>query len=185
MINDRNVRPFFLHRFLNNSLRIVLETCVYRSSATSIFPLSQFDDLQARALTMKRSRQVPPSFLFSLICVEIVISSCTVCSVFFTLWLTIRRTLPSAVAEYATFRDLLSRKKKKEPVLCEKSCDGGPLVVAQRKIFSPFKPPSTIATVNIRKHPVSMYGAELFYPDDYNALLFYSTPEMNCARCTQ
>lgn len=66
MINDRNVRPFFLHRFLNNSLRIVLETCVYRSSATSIFPLSQFDDLQARALTMKRSRQVPPSFLFSL-----------------------------------------------------------------------------------------------------------------------
>lgn len=109
--------------------------------------------------------------------------------IFFTLWLTIRRTLPSAVAEYATFRDLPSRKKrkkkKKEPVLCEKSCDGGPLVVAQRKIFSPFKPPSTIATVNIRKHPVSMYGAELFYPDDYNALLFYSTPEMNCARCTQ
>lgn len=112
VINDRNVRLFFFHRFLNNSLRIVLETCVYRSSATSIFPLLQFDDLQARALTMKRSRQVPPSFLFSLICVEIVISSCTVCSVFFTLWLTIRRTLPSAVVEYATFRDLLSRKKK-------------------------------------------------------------------------
>lgn len=127
MINDRNVRPFFLHRFLNNSLRIVLETCVYRSSATSIFPLSQFDDLQARALTMKRSRQVPPSFLFSLICVEIVISSCTVCSVFFTLWLTIRRTLPSAVAEYARFRDLLSRKKKrnlffvKNPVMVDPS----------------------------------------------------------------
>lgn len=127
MINDRNVRPFFLHRFLNNSLQIVLETCVYRSSATSIFPLSQFDDLQARALTMKRSRQVPPSFLFSLICVEIVISSCTVCSVFFTLWLTIRRTLPSAVAEYATFRDLLSRKKKrnlffvKNPVMVDPS----------------------------------------------------------------
>lgn len=127
MINDRNVRPFFLHRFLNNSLRIVLETCVYRSSATSIFPLLQFDDLQARALTMKRSRQVPPSFLFSLICVEIVISSCTVCSVFFTLWLTIRRTLPSAVAEYATFRDLLSRKKKrnlffvKNPVMVDPS----------------------------------------------------------------
>lgn len=111
--------------------------------------------------------------------VEIVISSCTVCSLFFTLWLTIRRTLPSAVAEYAI------AKKKKEPVLCEKSCDGGLLVVAQRKIFSPFKPPSTIATVNIRKHPVSMYGAQLFYPDDYNALLFYSTPEMNCARCAQ
>lgn len=127
VINDRNVRPFFLHRFLNNSLRIVLETCVYRSSATSIFPLLQFDDLQARALTMKRSRQVPPSFLFSLICVEIVISSCTVCSVFFTLWLTIRRTLPSAVAEYATFRDLLSRKKKrnlffvKNPVMVDPS----------------------------------------------------------------
>lgn len=127
MINDRDVRPFFLHRFLNNSLQIVLETCVYRSSATSIFPLSQFDDLQARALTMKRSRQVPPSFLFSLICVEIVISSCTVCSVFFTLWLTIRRTLPSAVAEYATFRDLLSRKKKrnlffvKNPVMVDPS----------------------------------------------------------------
>lgn len=127
VINDRNVRLFFLHRFLNNSLRIVLETCVYRSSATSIFPLSQFDDLQARALTMKRSRQVPPSFLFSLICVEIVISSCTVCSVFFTLWLTIRRTLPSAVAEYATFRDLLSRKKKrnlffvKNPVMVDPS----------------------------------------------------------------
>lgn len=127
VINDRNVRLFFFHRFLNNSLRIVLETCVYRSSATSIFPLSQFDDLQARALTMKRSRQVPPSFLFSLICVEIVISSCTVCSVFFTLWLTIRRTLPSAVAEYATFRDLLSRKKKrnlffvKNPVMVDPS----------------------------------------------------------------
>lgn len=127
VINDRDVRPFFLHRVLNNSLRIVLETCVYRSSATSIFPLSQFDDLQARALTMKRSRQVPPSFLFSLICVEIVISSCTVCSVFFTLWLTIRRTLPSAVAEYARFRDLLSRKKKrnlffvKNPVMVDPS----------------------------------------------------------------
>lgn len=104
---------------------------------------------------------------------------------FFTLWLTIRRTLPSAVAEYAAFVICHHEKKKKKPVLCEKSCDGGPLVVAQRKIFSPFKPPSTIATVNIRKHPVSMHGAELFYPDDYNALLFYSTPEMNCARCTQ
>lgn len=91
--------------------------------------------------------------------VEIVISSCTVCSLFFTLWLTIRRTLPSAVAEYATFVICHREKKKEEPVLCEKSCDGGPLVVAQRKIFSPFKPPSTIATVNIRKHPVSMYGS--------------------------
>lgn len=98
-----------------------------RVSFLSNVHFSRFDDLQARALTMKRSRQVPPSFLFSLICVEIVISSCTVCSVFFTLWLTIRRTLPSAVAEYATFRDLLSRKKKrnlffvKNPVMVDPS----------------------------------------------------------------
>lgn len=184
MINDRNIRPFFLHRFLNNSLRIVLETCVYRSSATSIFPLLQFDDLQARALTMKRSRQVPPSFLFSLMRRNRHFVLHRLLGIFYSLadhstnvafrrgW--IRHVSWSAIT-----------KKKKEPVLCEKSCDGGPLVVAQRKIFSPFKPPSTIATVNIRKHPVSMYGAELFYPDDYNALLFYSTPEMNCARCTQ
>lgn len=40
------------HRFLNNSLRIVLETCLFLS-ATFIFPLSRFDDLQAKALTMK------------------------------------------------------------------------------------------------------------------------------------
>lgn len=180
------------HRFLNNSLRIVLETCLFLS-ATFIFPLSRFDDLQAKALTMKPCN-VQDRFP-SLSC---------------SLWCTSKssfRPAPSAryffysLADHSTnvaFRrgwirhvswsaitKKKKKKKKKEPVLCEKSCDGGPLVVAQRKIFSPFKPPSTIATVNIRKHPVSMYGAELFYPDDYNALLFYSTPEMNCARCTQ
>ena len=49
VINDRwdvqpSSRASFLHRFLNNSLRIVLETCSCQQ---------RFDDLQAKALTMK------------------------------------------------------------------------------------------------------------------------------------
>lgn len=175
--------PSIFKQFPSNRFR----NMPYRSSAT--FFLSRFDDLQARACDdeiVQRPRRVPPSFLFPLMCIEIVISSCIVCSAFFLLfgWPFDERCLPPWLNTPRSW-SAITKKKKKKPVLCEKSCDGGPLVVAQRKIFSPFKPPSTIATVNIRKHPVSMHGAELFYPDDYNALLFYSTPEMNCARCTQ
>lgn len=174
--------PSIFKQFPSNRFR----NMSYRSSAT--FFLSRFDDLQARVCDdeiVQRPRRVPPSFLFPLMCIEIVISSCIVCSAFFYSLADHSTNVAFRRGWIRRVRDLPSRKKKKKPVLCEKSCDGGPLVVAQRKIFSPFKPPSTIATVNIRKHPVSMYGAELFYPDDYNALLFYSTPEMNCARCTQ
>lgn len=128
---------------------------------------------------MSKKKRARPSFLFPLMCMSKSSFRPAPSARYFLLfgWPFDERCLPP-------WLNTPSRKKK-EPVLCEKSCDGGPLVVAQRKIFSPFKPPSTIATVNIRKHPVSMYGAQLFYPDDYNALLFYSTPEMNCARCAQ
>lgn len=86
----------------------------------------QFDDLQVGALTMKpcNVEEEEGSLLFPVpfdVHVEIVISSCTVCSLFFTLWLTIRRTLPSAVAEYA-----IAKKKRnlffvKNPVMVDPS----------------------------------------------------------------
>lgn len=103
--------PSIFKQFPSNRFR----NMPYRSSAT--FFLSRFDDLQARVCDdeiVQRPRRVPPSFLFPLMCIEIVISSCIVCSAFFYSLADHSTNVAFRRGWIRRVRDLPSRKKKKE-----------------------------------------------------------------------
>lgn len=115
--------PSIFKQFPSNRFR----NMPYRSSAT--FFLSRFDDLQARACDdeiVQRPRRVPPSFLFPLMCIEIVISSCIVCSAFFLLfgWPFDERCLPPWLNTPRSWSAITKKKKRnlffvKNPVMVD------------------------------------------------------------------